>query len=223
MQYINPIHKRWARLWGRFSGPSLSGRIAARLAAIGFPPFHGQVVLARLNPHGFIAPKAMLHHSRLQIGKHVFLGDGVFVYQDIDGGPVTFGESVKLIGNTAIQTGFGGHCRIGARTSIQPYCQFSAYQSPIEVGCDVEIAPYCAFYPYDHNAALGQPISTQPLKSKGGIIIEDEAWLGVRVIVLDGVRIGRGAVVGAGSVVTSDLPENSVCAGTPARVVKMRV
>jgi len=46
------------------------------------------------------------------------------------------------------------------------------------------------------------PIRKQPVKTKGGIVIGDDAWLGVGVIVLDGVKIGKGAVIGAGSVVT---------------------
>ena len=51
---------------------------------------------------------------------------------------------------------------------------------------------------------------------------KDDAWLSVGVIVLDGVRIGKGAVVGAGAVVTKDLPANSISSGVPARVIKMR-
>jgi acetyltransferase-like isoleucine patch superfamily enzyme len=144
------------------------------------------------------------------------------VYQDHGGGPVRIQDNAKLIGHTTIQTGLGGSCIIGAGASIQPHCQFSAYKSPITIGCNVEIAPYCAFYSYDHGTASGRPVHTQPLQSKGGITIEDDAWLSVGVIVLDGVRIGRGAVIGAGSVVTKDLPDNSVSAGVPARVIRMR-
>ena len=55
-----------------------------------------------------------------------------------------------------------------------------------------------------------------------GVIIEDDVWIGARVIVLDGVRIGRGSVIGAGSVVTKDIPPYSICAGVPARVLKFR-
>ena len=52
--------------------------------------------------------------------------------------------------------------------------------------------------------------------------MDDYAWLGVGVIVLSGVRIGKGAVVGAGSVVTRDIPDGGVAVGVPARVIKMR-
>jgi len=62
----------------------------------------------------------------------------------------------------------------------------------------------------------------QPSLSKGGIFIADDVWFGAGVIVLDGVRIGQGSVVGAGSVVTEDLPEFSVAVGSPARKIKDR-
>ncbi len=65
-------------------------------------------------------------------------------------------------------------------------------------------------------------IRKQPLQSKGPIIIEDDAWLGFGAIVLSGVHIGKGAVIGAGAVVTHDVPEGAVAVGSPARVVKMR-
>jgi acetyltransferase-like isoleucine patch superfamily enzyme len=84
------------------------------------------------------------------------------------------------------------------------------------------MAPCCAFYPYDHSMLPVKPIREQPLKTRGGIIIEDEAWLGFGVIVLDGVRIGQGAVIGAGSIVTKNIPDGSIAAGNPACVIKMR-
>ena len=112
--------------------------------------------------------------------------------------------------------------KIGDRTTIQPHCQFSAYKGTIEIGRDVQIAPNCAFYPYDHAFAPGDLIRKQPLQTKGGIVIEDDVWLGFGVIVLDGVRIGKGAVIGAGSVITRDIPDGAIAFGVPARVVKMR-
>ena len=53
-------------------------------------------------------------------------------------------------------------------------------------------------------------------------MIDDDAWLGYGVIVLDGVKIGKGAVIGAGSVVTRDVPDETIAVGVPARVVKRR-
>jgi acetyltransferase-like isoleucine patch superfamily enzyme len=59
----------------------------------------------------------------------------------------------------------------------------------------------------------------QPLQTKGGIVIEDDVWIGFGVIVLDGVKIGKGAVLGAGSVVTRDIPDNTVAVGVPAKTI----
>ena len=84
------------------------------------------------------------------------------------------------------------------------------------------IGPKCAFFCYDHGINAGEPIRKQPLITKGSIIIEDGAWLGYGVIVLSGVRIGKGAVVGAGSVVTSDIPDEGIAGGVPAKIIKMR-
>lgn len=77
--------------------------------------------------------------------------------------------------------------------------------------------------------------TTYPLKSKltgrdfhldattkGSIIIEDEVWIGLGVIILSGVKIGRGAIVAAGSVVSRDIPEFTIAGGCPAKVIKNR-
>jgi acetyltransferase-like isoleucine patch superfamily enzyme len=68
----------------------------------------------------------------------------------------------------------------------------------------------------------GIAVRDQPLVSKGGIVIGDDAWLGYGVIVLDGARIGRDAVIGAGSVVTGEIPNGAIAAGSPAKVLKLR-
>jgi acetyltransferase-like isoleucine patch superfamily enzyme len=66
--------------------------------------------------------------------------------------------------------------------------------------------------------AKGEPVEPDQVEP---VFIEDHAWIGPRCIILKGVRIGRAAVVGAGSVVTKDVPPFAVCAGNPAKVVKM--
>jgi 2,3,4,5-tetrahydropyridine-2-carboxylate N-succinyltransferase len=65
-------------------------------------------------------------------------------------------------------------------------------------------------------AGVLEPPSSTP------VIVEDDVLIGANAVVLEGVRIGKGAVVAAGSVVTKDVPENAVVAGTPARVIKMK-
>lgn len=205
-----------------YSGLGRFGRVSMRLAAWATPPSFERRGLARFGPHGFISPDATIVHRDLQLGKHVFIDDGVLIYQDRGGGSVKVCENAQLFRDTIIQTGKGGSVTIGPETGIQPRCQFSAYLASIAIGRGVQIAPNCAFYPYNHGMAAGELILKQPLQTAGGIVIEDDAWLGVGVIVLDGVRIGKGAVVGAGSVVTCEVPDGAIAMGVPARVVKMR-
>jgi acetyltransferase-like isoleucine patch superfamily enzyme len=206
----------------RYAGIKRFGKVSAWMAGHFIPPYYARVALSRMNSKGYISPRAALSHALLSLGNNIFIDDGILIYQDEDGGPVKLGDAVQLYRDTIIQTGQGGSISIGSRTHIQPRCQLSAYKAPIVIGQRVEIAPYCAFYSYNHGMTEGQPIRLQPLQSKGGITIEDEAWLSVGVIVLDGVRIGKGAVVGAGAVVTKDLPANTISMGVPARVIKMR-
>ena len=132
------------------------------------------------------------------------------------------GDRVRILRDTIIDTGEGGSVRIGADTSIHPRCQLNSYMAPIQIGRGVLIAANCVMYPHDHGLTPDQPILEQPLHTKGPIVVGDFAWLGTGVIVLGGVRIGKGAVIGAGAVVTKDVPEGAIAVGVPARVVKMR-
>lgn len=212
----------WSLFWMHFAGLGYFGRTATWLATLFAPPYYERRRLARYNSQGYIAPSATIHHQNLHLGANVFIGDRVMIFHDTNGGSVELAERVHLYGDICIQTGDGGNLKIGSDTHVQPRCQFSAYKAPIQIGCGVQIAPNCAFYPYAHGITPGELIKKQPLQTKGGITIDDDAWLGFGVIVLDGVRIGKGAVVGAGSVVTRDVPDGAIAVGVPARVVNMR-
>lgn len=214
--------KRWTRFWMRYAGLNSFGRIATRLAVLFAPPYYGRCFFARLNPKGYISPSATVHHNSINFGRNIFIGDNVVIYQDKDGGSVELGDRVHIYGETYIQTGSGGSLKIGDNSHIQPRCQISAYKASVFIGSEVQIAPNCAFYPYNHGVEPDKLIQEQPLQSRGDIIVGDDAWLGYGVIVLDGVHIGKGAVIGAGSVVTDDIPDGGIAVGVPARVVKMR-
>ncbi len=198
------------------------GRVATRCAAWFAPPHKSRIPLAYLNEKGYIAASATIHHADLHIGKNVFMDDRVVIYQREEGGPMRIGDRVSILRDTIIETGQGGSFSIGHDSSIHPRCQINAYVSPIEIGSGVMLAPACGLYPYDHGVSPDLPIRMQDLTSKGGIVIGDEAWLAFGVIVLGGVRIGKGAAIGAGSIVTHDIPDYAVAVGAPARVVKMR-
>lgn len=192
------------------------------LACLGTPPHHARAFLASLHPHGFIDPRASVVHPHLRLGDHVYLGAGVILQDGFGSGEITLDDRVHLYGHSFVETGQGGAIRIGADTHIQPGCHIHSHLSPIHIGEHVEIAPNCSFYNYDHGIAAGTPVMKQPLRSRGPITIGDGAWLGHGVTVLQNVRIGAGAVIAAGAVVTRDIAENAVAAGIPARVIRLR-
>ncbi len=66
------------------------------------------------------------------------------------------------------------------------------------------------------------PMCQQGLQSEQPVEIEDDVWVGDRVVILPGVKIGRGAILGAGSVVAKDVPSWAIVGGNPAKVLKFR-
>ncbi|MGK5642057.1 sugar O-acetyltransferase [Streptomyces sp. URMC 126] len=90
--------------------------------------------------------------------------------------------------------------------------------APITIGSDVRMGPRCQLYTADH--AHDPALRHGMWESARPIVVEDGAWLGGGVIVLPGVTIGADTIVGAGSVVTKDLPPGVVAVGNPARVVR---
>ncbi len=219
---LRQLKNLWPRFWMRYAGRGAGGKMATRLAALAVPAYKGRRQLSLMHRRGYVSPDATILHDDLRLGGNVFIGDGVIIYRAAGGGTVEIGDGAALHNDIIIEVGQGGGLVIGGGTQIQPRCQFSAYKGSIAIGSDVQIGPGCSFYPYNHGIEAGFRIMRQPLYSEGNIVIEDDAWLGVGVIVLDNVRIGRGAVIGAGAVVTRDVPENAIAVGSPARVTGTR-
>ncbi|MEK6780173.1 MAG: DapH/DapD/GlmU-related protein [Bacteroidota bacterium] len=114
---------------------------------------------------------------------------------------------------------------IGDRVEINDYVHIAAVQK-VEIGNDVLIASKVFITDHNHGSYNGENQSTPdeiPGKRRiisKPVIIEDNVWLGEYVVIMPGVTIGRGSVIGALSVVTKDIPSNSIAVGSPARVIK---
>lgn len=212
----------WPRFWMRIAGISGLRKMGMRIAAWGVPPYKGRTYLSDMSPRGFIESDAVIHHPDLRLGKHCFIGSHVVIFERKGGGYIQLDDRVQINRGSILETGLGGHIRVGKHASIHPSCFLYAYLAPITIGSGVMLAPNCALYSYDHNLSPEKPIRMQALSTKGEIVVGDEAWLGFGTIVLSGVKIGNGAAIAAGSVVVNDIPENAIAVGNPARVVKMR-
>lgn len=201
---------------------SRKNKAASWLASLYKSGYKSQATLAKLHKQGYVSPKVSISHDDIRYGDYVYLGDRVTLYRTGTGGHIEFADYVKLYSDIVMETTDGGVIRVGERTHIQPRCHFVAGKSSIIIGRRCEIAPACAFYPFNHGIEAGMPVMDQPLISRGDIEIGDDVWLGYGVVVLDGVKIGNGAVVGANSVVTKNIPENAVAVGSPAKVIRLR-
>jgi len=205
------------------SGRPVIGRLSVRLAGSLVGPYKERKLLAKVTAKPYISPRAQIKCASLEIGSQAFVDDGVVIYGHADGGQVVLGPRVHVYRGTIIEIGHGGSVFIGEASHIQSNCNLKAFVRDLRIGSQVQVAPQCTFSPYEHNFDdLSQPIWTQGLRSTGPIVIQDDAWLGVGVRVLEGVTIGRGAIIGAGSVVTQDVPPYAIVVGVPARVIGTR-
>lgn len=85
------------------------------------------------------------------------------------------------------------------------------------------IGPYCFIYTSNHcTKRTDIPMFRQGDSVPRPVIISDDVWIGARVTILPGVHIGKGAIIGAGAVVTKDVPEYAVVGGNPAKIIKYR-
>lgn len=111
-----------------------------------------------------------------------------------------------------------GDLVVGANSHINSGCVLYTGNG-ISIGDDVLIAANCTFAPVNHGYRdRDRPIREQGfLPSKGGIVIEDDVWIGAGCVLLDGTYLGRGCVIGAGSVVRERCDPFGIYGGVPLR------
>ena len=139
---------------------------------------------------------------QVQIGRRCRIEQNVYFHYD---GIYSPGPSIVI----------GDGCFIGSG------CEFNI-SGRIEIGHSCQIASGCRFIDHNHGTAIGMPIGQQR-GTKSPISIGNDVWIGANAIILEGTKIGPGAVVAAGAVVTGDVPSNAIVAGVPARFIRYRI
>lgn len=141
----------------------------------------------------FLSPQTMCFEGSVSIGGNSFFS--------ADGGAISIGTMTSLNSNVHINASVGGTIQIGELCLIGP-----------------NVIMRTAGHRFDDPRV--------PIRQQGhihrDIQIEDNVWIGAGAVVLGGVRIGTGAVIGAGAVVTRDVAAMSIAVGVPARVIKFR-
>lgn len=149
-------------------------------------------------------PVTIFNERYIHIGSHTMIGPGVALSAGMVPGQECISDRVVVIGD---------RCLIGRNSGIVGH--FS-----VEIGNDVWTGHHV--YVTDQNHGYEDPsrpisLQTQPERA---VRIGDGSWIGHGAVILPGVTIGRHVVVGANSVVTSDVPDFSVAVGSPARVIR---
>ena len=158
-------------------------------------------------------------------------------------GDMLFPETTVLEPFAVLFVGPEGSLKFGEKNILYPHCSIRIDQGWMETGDEVSFGPGCHIYEprggltIGHNSQLGGgtlicgvqhgmsdldiPMRHQPTES-APIVIEDDVWIGMKAVIMPGVTIGKGAVIGAGSVVTRDIPPFCIAMGAPCVVQRSR-
>jgi acetyltransferase-like isoleucine patch superfamily enzyme len=136
------------------------------------------------------------------------------------GGRIKIGKNCEIHPYSMILT-YGGDITMGDNCSLNPFAIVYGHGG-VRIGNGVRIAAHTVIVPAEHNVSTEGKAFFESGISARGIEIGDNVWLGSGVVILDGVHIGRNSIVGAGSVVTKSVPDNTTVAGVPAREISRR-
>lgn len=167
----------------------------------------------------------VLNTRKLSLGRGVTLEDDVKI-DALSREGVYLGDNVSIgrfsvIECTGVITNLGRGFRMGANSNLGDF-SFVGAAGGVSIGRDVLGGQGLRFHSENHvSDRIDLSMKAQGVTNEG-ITVEDDVWLGSGAILLDGVRVGRGAIVAAGSVVTKDVPPFAVVGGVPAKVLKYR-
>ena len=145
-------------------------------------------------PH--ILGKIYLNAKNVKVGKNVTFYSGVYLW----GNDIEIGDNVDIGVGTIIYSNKG-----------------------VKIGKNTIIAGQCYIIDSNHAFKKGEVIQLQPMDvAEDGIIIGEDVWIAAQCSILKGARIHNHAVIGAQSLVNSEIPENAIAVGTPAKIIKYR-
>jgi len=137
--------------------------------------------------------------DRFELGQDVSIGRNTIL---------AFGDERNGYGNISL----GDSTWVGQSNNLR-----ACGDGNIVIGSNCLISQFCTLVGSNHNIARNRSIMEQgPDKSRLGVVLEDDVWLGAGVTVMPGVAVGKGAVIGANAVVTKDVPDYEIRAGVPA-------
>jgi acetyltransferase-like isoleucine patch superfamily enzyme len=216
------LSSRWSGLKNHFGNAAI-GLFGWMPSPLGARLRQGiyQVCFARLGRYSNIRSGVQfIGTSKISVGRGFSCHPGVRLRASSPKSYIQIGDHVSLDLGVDVKAHGHGGINLGTRVYIGPYTCLSG--SKLVIGENTLIASHCGIYSNNH--VFDDP--NRPIRNQGntykGVSIGDDCWLGTGVKVVDGVTIGRGSVIGAGAVVTKDLPPYSIAVGVPAKVIGQR-
>ena len=221
MKYINKLNSKWRRL-REVTITTVFSNVPNLLLGSQLRRWFYPLIFKSLGKSVYIQEGTeFLGAHAIDIGSESYVFRGVYINARGEDNSIVIGQKTSLQRGVDIRALSRTTLRIGRHSFIGP---FTCIAGPgnIEIGDNCSIGAHCGIFANNHkfdDPARGP--NDQGL-TRRGIVIEKECWIGHAASILDGVRIGEGSVIGAGAVVTRNIPPKSVAVGVPARVIKSR-
>lgn len=163
----------------------------------------------------------MESHSLISLGARTQVEHGAILRANTSTRPgISLGDDTS-IKEYAVLNANQGKIILGERCWMGPHCLIYG-NGDVTIGNDVLIAAHTTINSISHVALRTDvPMSSQGIHCDP-VVIEDDVWIGLNCTILQGVTVGKGSIIGAGAVVTRDIPPYSIALGVPARVTGKR-
>jgi acetyltransferase-like isoleucine patch superfamily enzyme len=163
------------------------------------------------------------HPQKISFGSNVIIDDNCLI--DAKGETnegISIGDNVTIGRNSSLVCK-NGNIKIGSSVNITTNVNMICGEDgEIRLGNNIDIGSFSHLSGGTYNYSKADMLPSAQGRISKGVVLEDLVWVGAGVVIIDGVTIGEKSMIGAGAVVTKDVPPNSVAVGVPAKVVRER-
>lgn len=158
--------------------------------------------------------KSLTIGKKCKVDQQAWLG-----FEEHGKGQIVLGDYVRVRPLAMLRT-CGGVITVGHH-SVIGFSSVIHALGGVDIGANVLISPMVGIYAQNHGIAANKTIAGQKQKP-GKVVVEDDVWIGSHSVIVGPVRIGEGAVIGAGCVVTRNVSPGTILGGNPAQVIGQR-